>query len=205
MNDHSTMVSALSDLALRFMVLLLALVVSGPVAAGAPVSFAGPSVCPVDRIGTPATLLPYLGQDHSGFAIELEADQINSPESGVLTLIGNASAVQGAQAVYDDRIVFRRTDRVVEAVGGVVMHSTKGDRITADFLHLDMETRIGRADNIYFQKATSDLSVPSCPSGRCLSESRNDQSAVPGVQVSMRVHAKRAYFEGHDRERFERV
>jgi LPS-assembly protein len=205
MNDHPRKASALSNVKRCFAVLVLTLVFSEPAPAGTPVSLADLSVCPVDQIGTPATLVPYLGQDHSGFSIELEADQISSPESGVLTLIGNASAVQGAQAVYADRIVFRRTDRVVEAVGGVVMHSTKGDRITADFLHLDMETRIGRADNIYFQKATSDLSVPSCPSGRCLSESRNDQSAVPGVQVRMRGHAKRAYFEGHDRERLENV
>jgi hypothetical protein len=91
MNVHPTKISALTDLVLRFMVLLLAAVVSGPAHAGAPVSFAGLSVCPVDRIGIPATLLPYIGQDNSGFSIELEADQINSPESGVLTLVGNAS------------------------------------------------------------------------------------------------------------------
>ena len=90
MNDHPSKVSALSDPALRFMVFLLALVVSGSAHAGAPVSFAGLSVCSVDRILTPATLLPYIGQDHSRFSVELEADQINSPESGVLTLVGNA-------------------------------------------------------------------------------------------------------------------
>ena len=159
MNVHPTTVSALSDLTPRFMALLLALVVSGPASAGAPVSFAGPSVCPVDRILTPATLLPYIGQDHSGFPIELEADQIDSPESGVLTLVGNASAVQGAQAVYADRMMFSRYDRVVEAVGDVVMHSIQGDRITADLLKIDLETRIGRADNVYFQKSTSDRSI----------------------------------------------
>jgi LPS-assembly protein len=205
MIDHPRKLSALSDLELRFMLLLLALVVSGPVLAGAPVSFAGLSVCPVDRIGAPATLLPYLGQDHSGFSIELEANQINSPKSGVLTLVGNASAVQGAQAVYADRMVFGRDDRVVEAAGDVVMYSIHGDRITADLLELDLETRIGRADNVHFQKATSDLSIPSCPTGGCLAENRNDQSVVPGVQVRMRGYAKRAYFEGHDRERLESV
>ena len=114
MNVYPTKISELTDLVLRFMVLLLALVVSGPAHAEAPVSFAGLSVCPVDRIGIPATLLPYIGQDHSGFSIELEADQINSPESGVLTLVGNASVVQGAQAVYADRMVFNRDDLVVE-------------------------------------------------------------------------------------------
>jgi len=205
MNVYPTTVSALSDLTPRFLALLLALLVSGPASAGAPVSFAGPSVCPVNRIFTPATLLPYLGQDHSGFPIELEADQIDSTESGVLTLVGNASAVQGAQAVYADRMVFSRDDRVVEASGDVVMHSTQGDRITADLLQLDLETRIGRADNVYFQKATSDRSITSCPGGGCLAENRNDQSAVPGVQVRMRGYAKRAYFEGHDRERLENV
>ena len=111
MNVHPTKFRALTSLVLRIMVLFLTAVFSGPVHAEAPVSFAGLSVCPVDRIGIPATLLPYIGQDHSGFSIELEADQINSPESGVLTLVGNASALQGAQAVYADRMVFRRDDR----------------------------------------------------------------------------------------------
>jgi LPS-assembly protein len=205
MNVHPTKISALTDLVLGFMVLLLALVVSGPAHAGAPVSFAGPSVCPVDRIRIPATLLPYIGQDHSGFSIELEADQINSPDPGVLTLVGNASLVKGAQAVYADRVVFSRDDRVVEATGDVVMHSIQGDRITADLLQLDLETRIGRADNVHFQKATSDLSIPSCPSGECVAENRNDRPAVPGVQVRMRGYAMHAYFEGHDRERLENV
>ena len=113
MNVHPTKISALTDLVPGFIVLFLALVVFEPAHAKAPVSFAGLSVCPVDRIGVPATLLPYIGKDHSVFSIELEADQINSPESGVLTLVGNASVVQGAQAVYADRVVFSRDDRVV--------------------------------------------------------------------------------------------
>ncbi len=49
MNDDHTKVRTLSGLALRFLVLLLGLVVAGPAPAGAPVSFAGLSVCPVDR------------------------------------------------------------------------------------------------------------------------------------------------------------
>jgi len=205
MNDHPTKVSVFSDLVLRFMAFLLVLVVSGPAPAGAPISFAGPSACVADRIATPATLLPYLGQDNSGFPIELAADQINSPESDVLTLLGNASVVQGAQAVYADRMVFRRDDRVVEAAGGVVMHSIRGDRITADLLQLDLETRIGRADNMHFQMATEDRSITSCPSGGCLAKNRNDQPDVPGAPVSLRGYAKHAFFQGHDRERLENV
>lgn len=205
MNDYPTKVSALSNLAPRFMALLLALAISGPAPAGAPVSFAGRSLCPVDRIGTPATLLPYIGQSHSEFSIELEADQINSPESDVLTLVGNASVVQGAQAVYADRMVFSRGDRVIEAAGDVVMHSIQGDRVKADLLQLDLETRIGRADNVQFQKATSDLSIPSCLNGGCLGKNENDQPAMQGVQVRMRGYATHAYFEGHGRERLENV
>jgi LPS-assembly protein len=195
-NDNPAKASTLPVLAVRFMVLLLALAVFGPAHAG---------VCPVNWIGAPATLLPYLGQEPSGFSIELEADQINSPESGVLTLVGNASAVQGAQAVYADRMVFSRDDRVVEAAGGVVMHSIQGDRITADLLQLDLETRIGRADNMHFQIATKDLSIRSCPSAGCLAENRNDPPDVPGVQARMRGYAERGYFEGHGRERLENV
>jgi LPS-assembly protein len=192
------------DLARCFVVLFLVLIVFGP-AQGAPVSFTSLSVCPVDRIGTPATLLPYVGQDHSGFSIELEADQISSPKPDVLTLVGNASAVQGSQAVYADRMVFSRKDRDIEAAGGVVMYTIEGERITADLLQFDLETRVGRAENVYFQKPISDHSIPRCPNQGCLAENTNNQSNVSGAQVLMRGYAERTYFEGHDRERHENV
>jgi LPS-assembly protein len=182
--------------------------VSGPAQAGTPVSFLGPSICVPGRIPTPATLLPYLGQDHSGFPIELEADQISAPEPDVLTLVGNASVVQGAQAIYANQMKWE--DRVVKADGNVVMHSIQGDRITADLLQLDLETRIGRADNVHFQKAILDGSTAGCLRGDCLTQSTYypavpGYSAEPKVHVRMRGHAERTFFEGHDRERHENV
>ena len=169
------------------------------------VFFKDQATCEINRIKTPATLIPFLRQDASGFPIQLEADAIDSPESGMLSLVGNASATQGARAVYADSIVFGRDDQVVEAIGNVVLHSMDGDRITASSLQLDLETHIGYADDVFFQQADSQQPIAMCLSNDCLLARKKNESLLAEPHSVLRGQAERAYFEGYQRERFENV
>jgi len=196
----------LLDARCRLFLIFLTLSISAQGQAGVPVFFAESreGVCRIDRIETPNQLLPFRGEDHSRFPIQLEADEIDSSASGMLSLVGDASAVQGAQAVYADSIAFSREEQIVEASGNVVMHSTKGDRITANSLQLDLDTQIGYADKVFFQKAGLEPSVEGCRHDECLTKNGVAQSIVE-PHASMRGYAERVYFDGHDRERFEDV
>ena len=118
-----------------------------------PLSFASATTCPPDIISIPDELLPYVSKDASGQPINLEADQIDLPEKDVLILTGAAVATQGAQGIYAEHIQVDRQAMSLQAEQAVVLHSINGDRITADFLTLDIETRIGLARNVTFQVA----------------------------------------------------
>ncbi|MDP7563811.1 MAG: hypothetical protein QF841_04940, partial [Arenicellales bacterium] len=118
-----------------------------------PLSFASATTCPPDIISIPDELLPYVSKDASGQPINLEADQIDLPEKDVLILTGAAVVTQGAQGIYAERIQVDREAMSLQAEQTVVLHSISGDRITADFLTLDIETRIGLARNVTFQVA----------------------------------------------------
>ena len=125
---------------------------SSTLPAEAPVSFAGESVCPDDVIDTPSSMLHFIGHDPAGLKIELESDQIDLPQPGVLSLSGNSSVIQGAQAIFADNIVFDKEALSLKSDRAVV-YSYQGDRIVARSLELDLETRIGQAEEVRFQIA----------------------------------------------------
>ncbi len=120
--------------------------------ADAPVTFADETTCKADLISIPADLLPYVTQEVAGRPINLEADQIDVPVADTLMLKGNAFVTQGARGIYADEIIFDKNTLSVKAKN-VVLHSESGDRITADSLQLEIETRIGSARNVTLQLA----------------------------------------------------
>jgi lipopolysaccharide assembly outer membrane protein LptD (OstA) len=120
--------------------------------ADAPVTFADKTTCKADLISIPADLLPYVAQEGSGRPINLEADQIDVPVADTLVLKGNAFATQGARGIYADEIIFDKSALSLEATKAV-LYTDQGDRITADTLQLEIETRIGSARNVTLQLA----------------------------------------------------
>ena len=77
--------------------------------AEAPLTFADTTVCPVGIIPTSAAVLPLIGHDASRLSVELEADEIDSPTAGTLVLRGGASLIQGARAIYANRLAVSYT------------------------------------------------------------------------------------------------
>ena len=120
--------------------------------ADAPVTFADETTCKADPISIPADLLPYVAQEVSGRPINLEADQIDVPVADTLMLKGNAFATQGARGIYADEIIFDKSALSLEAKNAV-LYTDQGDRITAESLQLEIETRIGSARNVTLQLA----------------------------------------------------
>ena len=116
------------------------------------VSFADEAICPVDVIWLPPAVLPYVGRDPTSLQVEFESDQIDMPEPHVLILTGGVSVTQGAQSIYAENIVFDKNMFTLET-GEAVVQTHEGDRLVVDSLELQLETRIGRADNVQFQIA----------------------------------------------------
>jgi len=123
--------------------------------AGAPVRFADETTCPADPIDIPEELLLYVSQDPSRLPINLEADQLDIPSPEQLELKGSALATQGARGIYADEIRFDKRTLSLEATN-VILYSENGDRITAEGLALEMETRIGSARDVTVQFARRD-------------------------------------------------
>jgi LPS-assembly protein len=198
-----------------------------------PLSFASATTCPLDIISIPDELLPYVSKDASGQPINLEADQIDLPEKDVLILTGAAVVTQGAQGIYAERIQVDREAMSLQAEQTVVLHSISGDRITADFLTLDIETRIGLARNVTFQVAQreplpkpkvaapdtvgSTPDVIRLPTGEVIPVVKppigtKAISAGGGpapadeprqIKAQARGSAEQVFLEGHDRERLQ--
>jgi len=130
---------------------------AGPASALAdtPIVFADETTCPADAIGIPENLLPYISRDPARLPINLEADQIDIPSPEQLELKGGAFATQGARGIYADEIRFDKRTLSLEATNAIV-YSENGDRITAEGLALEMETRIGSARDVTVQFARRD-------------------------------------------------
>lgn len=198
-------------------------IVACPSVSADSISFAGAEVCPADVIPTPTQLLPFVGSDPSTQSIELEADQIDAPDANTLVLSGGAHVIQGAQAVYADQIAYNKETYSVRADGNITLHSASGDRLQADMLELELETRIGEAQNARVQLAqrgviakrrlfdsrttgtTAYDSSGLSPVTELEAEPTPDQGAVRPVRAVGRGEAERIFFEGHDRERLENV
>lgn len=182
--------------------------------------------CPQDTI--PVPVLPSDdGRPLTEYPIELEADEMGTDDGNTVVLSGDAEVVQGNQAIKADKLVYRKEEDRLDAVGEVVVYTPFGDRIEADRMDIELETFIGEADNPRFRIAERDSirdqsllgdSGSSAPTLRELlaidagSETtfREDQAnktdEKPGEStVRARGSAKKVYFEGHDLMRLETV
>lgn len=106
-------------------------------------------ICKPDVISRPAPIEP--GPD--GPAIELEGDQVESVGEDTVTLKGNATMKRGAQAMEGDELTYYRKTGEIEGEGDLTFYSEEGDRIEASYLRMDIETRIGEADDVAYRIA----------------------------------------------------
>ena len=181
--------------------------------------------CPRDTI--PVPVLPSDdGRPLTEYPIELEADEMGTDDGNTVVLSGDAEVVQGNQAIKADRLVYRKDEDRLDAVGDVVVYTPFGDRIEADRMDIELETFIGEADNPRFRIAERDSirdqtllgdSGSSAPTLRELlaidaggeKTFREEQAKTddkPGEStVRARGTAEKVYFEGHDLMRLETV
>ncbi|MDD9811366.1 MAG: LPS assembly protein LptD [Gammaproteobacteria bacterium] len=78
-------------------------------------------------------------------SIRIEADRIDADGEGAVTLRGDARVVHERRGLSTERIVYQRATGRAVAAGGVVFHTARGDRITAEAVELDLDTWAGEA------------------------------------------------------------
>ena len=121
--------------------------------------------------------------------LELEADDIDLPDSNTVELKGKAYAQQGPQKISADKIRYSKNDNQVDAQGGVEVYSPYGDRFYSDGLELEMDTFTGTANNIDYVVA--------------------DRTYTPKLEnnafAMARGNAASAEFLGHDLMEFQDV
>ena len=78
-------------------------------------------------------------------SIRIEADRIDADGEGAVTLRGDARVVHERRGLSAERIVYQRATGRAVAAGGVVFHTARGDRITAEAVELDLDTWAGEA------------------------------------------------------------
>ena len=209
--------------AVTVLLALFCSIFSFPSSGDTAINFADESICTLDTIDVPKTLIPYIGLNPENQPINLEADEIDLPSSQLLNLKGNAFAIQGARGIYADTIDFNENEMTLEAVNAT-MYSEHGDRISASALQLDIETRIGSGENVLVQFARRqelkkknifspnshifDRGDPKLAFGdnyrgsAKLQENIHDETIV---KAKARATADVIFLEGHGRERLRNV
>ncbi len=152
--------------------------------------------------------------------IELEADTIESPDTDSVILTGNALLQQGPQSITADRLQFDNKTYQMEAEGNVVFFTPSGDKLITDSMGLEVETRLGSAENPKFwiaereriKKRRRVTLLDDYGGAEEVFEDTEDEAekAKPEptegtVYVSGRGEAERLFFEGHERERLQNV
>lgn len=178
--------------------------------------------CPRDTI--PVPVLPSDdGRAITEYPTELEADEMGAEGDSVI-LSGNAEVVQGNQAIKADKLIYRKNEDRLDAVGEVVIYTPFGDRIEADRMDIELETFIGEAENPRFRIAERDSvrdrtllgTGSTAPTLRELlavdgleesasAKKKKKEEEVGKSRVQARGNASKVYFEGHDLMRLEQV
>jgi len=149
------------------------------------VAWGAEAICVPDVISRPAPIEP----GPEGPAIELEGDQVESIGEDTVTLKGNATMKRGAQAMEGDELTYYRKSGEIEGKGDLTFYSAEGDRIEADYLRMDMQTRIGEADNVEYR----------------IGRRERKHEDPTKTYVRARGTADKAYMEGHDVTRLQEV
>jgi len=166
------------SLSLRLASALILLTASGA-------AWAVQTVCAPDVISRPAPLEP----GPEGPAIELEGDEVESTGDATVTLRGNATMKRGAQAMSGEELTYHRNSGEIEGAGDLTLFSQEGDRIEASYLRMQVETRIGEAEDVSYRIAHRDT------------KHKDPEKAF----VRARGTADQAFMEGHDVTRLEGV
>ncbi len=148
-------------------------------------AWAAEAICKPDVISRPEPVEP--GPD--GPAIELEGDEVVSSGEDTVILRGDATMRRGAQAMEGDQLTYHRQTGEIEGEGDFTFYSAEGDRFKADYLRMHMETRIGEADNVDYRIGRRE---------------RRHQDPTKAY-IRARGTADKAYMEGHDVTRLEKV
>lgn len=180
-----------------------------------------PDVCLPDEMTLPDGFeLMEDGADVVELPIELEADTIESPDGDSVILSGNAIVQQGPQSITADRLKFDNQSYQLEAEGNVVFFTPSGDKLIADSMGLEVETRLGSAENPQFwiaerastTKRTKVTLLDDFGSAEEVFEEEEDEDEKSKpepregtVYISARGEAERLFFEGHERERLQSV
>lgn len=124
-------------------------------AVGEQVDFAGAEICRPGLLNIPAELKAAAGGG-ADLPIHIEADSIETEENNTVILRGNAEVVQGARALYAERIVYHRDTYRANATGGVVLYTAGGDEIRAQALDLEVDTFVGKGSGVHIKIADDD-------------------------------------------------
>jgi LPS-assembly protein len=126
----------------------------------AEVAFAGYDICVPDTITIPQKLKQAPPGDQSELPTNIEADEFETEADGVIRLSGNAQVIQGNQGVYADEISYNQESYQATAVGNVEFFSSRGDKIQADSLDMEVDTFIGDATGTQVEFAEDSLQLP---------------------------------------------
>ncbi len=189
--------------------------------ANKPVIEERPDVCLPDEMTLPKGFeLMEDGADVVELPIELEADTIESPDGDTVILSGNAIVQQGPQSITADKLQFDNQTYQLDAEGNVVFFTPSGDKLIADSMGLEVETRLGSAESPQFWIAEREakkkrrkvtlLDDFGGANEEYEEEESEEEKSKPEpsegtVYISARGEAERMFFEGHERERLQDV
>jgi len=112
----------------------------------------------------------------------LEADQVEADGEDSVTLSGGAYVAQGRQSISGGVITYSRETDQISAVGGVQLRSVAGDSITADSVSLDVNQKLGVAQNAKFKIAERGEIAPETNAVRVQARGDAQEIALEGEQ-----------------------
>ncbi|MDD9822241.1 MAG: LPS assembly protein LptD [Gammaproteobacteria bacterium] len=132
-------------------------------------------------------------------SIRIEADRIDADGEGAVTLRGDAQVVHERRGLSAERIVYQRATGRAVAAGGVVFHTARGDRITAEAVQLDLDTWAGEA-------RMAGIAIARRPRQNAQENERSPQTpAAATVEIRARASAELVQFAGDDSQHLKQV
>lgn len=114
--------------------------------------------------------------------IVLEADNVESQGDKAVVLSGDAFVAQGRQSISAEQITYSKETNQASGEGNVTLRSVAGDKVTADSIDLDVNSKIGLAKNAKFKLAERGLIEEETNAVAVQSRGSADELAVEGEQ-----------------------